>query len=163
MILIALGANLPSPVGDPVVTLRGALETLAERNIQVARLSPFYSAIAWPDPKDPPFVNAVASLLTQLEPAPLLAALHDVEVKFGRTRKEPNFPRTLDLDIIDYEGRIEPGPPELPHPRAATRAFVLVPLRDIAPAWCHPVNGHTVSRLIAALPVATEMPRNLIL
>jgi 2-amino-4-hydroxy-6-hydroxymethyldihydropteridine diphosphokinase len=161
MILIALGANLPSPVGEPVVTMRAALENLAQRGIKVEYLSPFYRTLAWPDRNDPPFVNAVANVLTQLEPGPLLAALQDVERKFGRTPKVLNAPRTLDLDIIDYEGRIERGPPELPHPRVIARAFVLVPLADVAPHWHHPVSRCTVSELIAALPKDEEMPRKL--
>ena len=94
-----------------------------------------------------------------MQPAQLLAALHDVEVKFGRVRKVRNAPRTLDLDLIDYDGRIQEGPPQLPHPRIAGRPFVLVPLRDVAPDWRHPHSGRTVSELIAALPTATEMPR----
>ena len=161
MILIALGANLPSPVGEPVVTMRTALEKLAQRGIKVEHLSPFYRTVAWPDHNDPPFVNAVANVLTQFEPGPLLAALQDVERKFGRKPKVPNAPRTLDLDIIDYEGRIERGPPELPHPRINARAFVLVPLADVAPHWHHPVSRRTVSELIAALPKDEEMPRKL--
>ena len=161
MILIALGANLPSPAGEPAATLRAALETFAFYDVQVERISPFYQTKAWPDANDPSFVNAIARVKSQLQPAQLLAALHDVEVKFGRVRKVRNAPRTLDLDLIDYDGRIELGPPQLPHPRIESRAFVLVPLRDVAPDWRHPQSVRTVSELIAALPPATEMPRNL--
>jgi 2-amino-4-hydroxy-6-hydroxymethyldihydropteridine diphosphokinase len=82
----------------------------------------------------------------------LLAALHGIEARFGRTRTRPNAPRTLDLDLIDYDGRIESGPPELPHPRAGLRAFVLLPLRNVAPQWTHPVSGQSVDGLIAAMP-----------
>lgn len=152
MILIALGANLPSPAGTPTETLRQALFRLAQRGITIETQSGFYKSAAWPDPSDPAFVNAVASVHTELDPAQLLAALHVIEAQFGRRRTRPNGPRTLDLDIVDYDQRVEQGPPELPHPRMHTRLFVLCPLRDVAPAWRHPVLHATVSELIAALP-----------
>jgi 2-amino-4-hydroxy-6-hydroxymethyldihydropteridine diphosphokinase len=78
--------------------------------------------------------------------------LHRIESDYGRTRSaKRNAPRTLDLDLIDYDGRVEEGPPLLPHPRLADRAFVLIPLSDIAPDWRHPVTGHSVTELVAAL------------
>lgn len=81
-----------------------------------------------------------------------MARLHAVEQKFGRARGVRNAPRTLDLDLLDYNGRIEGGPPVLPHPRIETRGFVLVPLAEVAPSWKHPVSGRNVSTLIDALP-----------
>jgi len=77
--------------------------------------------------------------------------LHDTEDFFGRTRGAKNAPRTLDLDLIDYDGRIERGPPELPHPRMADRAFVLVPLEEIAPGWRHPLTDKSITELLLAL------------
>lgn len=151
MILIALGANLPSTAGTPRDTLRAALASLGARGITIERLSGFYLSEAWPDPTDPPFVNAVASVRTSLSPDELLRMLHEVEAEFGRKPGPRNSPRPLDLDIVDYEGRIEHGDPELPHPRMGDRAFVLVPLREIAPEWRHPVTGLTLDQLIAAL------------
>jgi 2-amino-4-hydroxy-6-hydroxymethyldihydropteridine diphosphokinase len=151
MILIALGANLPSAKGTPKDTLRAALASLGARGITVERQSGFYQSQAWPNPSDPPFVNAVASVRTKLPPAELLHVLQEVEVEFGRKPGPRNSPRPLDLDIIDYDGRIEHGDPELPHPRMGTRAFVLVPLRDVAPDWRHPVSGRTVTELVADL------------
>ena len=65
-----------------------------------------------------------------------------------------NAPRTLDIDILDYNGLVESGPPELPHPRIAGRGFVLVPLAQIAPQWRHPVSGKTVGELMAELSPA---------
>jgi len=152
VVLIALGANLPSPAGEPAQTLTAALRELAGHAITIEKRSGFYRSAAWPDPNDPLFVNAVARVATALSPAELLKVLHKVEAYFGRTRGDANAPRTLDLDLLDYDGRIEKGPPELPHPRMEQRSFVLLPLRDVAPDWTHPVSGRTVSDLIAELP-----------
>jgi 2-amino-4-hydroxy-6-hydroxymethyldihydropteridine diphosphokinase len=154
MIVIALGANLPSPLGLPAETLAQVLFLLAQRSITIERQSGFYRTAAWPNPQDPPFINAVAIIRTALAPADLLKLLHDVERLFGRERGTLNAPRTLDLDIIDYDGRVESGPPVLPHPRMHTRPFVLCPLREIAPEWRHPVSGFSASQLIAALPAS---------
>jgi 2-amino-4-hydroxy-6-hydroxymethyldihydropteridine diphosphokinase len=152
MIFIALGANLPSSVGMPRETLCAALDQFSNAGIRIVSVSPFYAAKAWPDPSDPPFVNAVALIETELSPSALMMKLHDIETLFGRKRSVKNAPRTLDLDLIDYEGHIEDGPPVLPHPRLRDRAFVLAPLRDIALDWRHPVSGETVGELLAALP-----------
>ncbi len=86
-----------------------------------------------------------------------MARLHEVEREFGRVRDVRNAPRTLDLDLLDYDGRVEGGPPVLPHPRIEQRAFVLVPLADVAPLWKHPVSGRNVRALIDALPEHARM------
>jgi 2-amino-4-hydroxy-6-hydroxymethyldihydropteridine diphosphokinase len=156
VIFIALGANLPSVVGEPAATLRALLGTLPQRNVAVQCVSPFYRSIAWPDPHDPEFVNAVASIECEFSPESLLGVLKDSERSFGRQSAERNAPRPLDLDILDYHGRVESGPPILPHPRLHERAFVLVPLRDIAPSWHHPVSCQSVNALIEALPAETR-------
>lgn len=158
MILIGLGANLHSPAGMPAETLKAALHALAGRGITVETRSGFYRSAAWPNPSDPPFVNAVAAVVTNLSPAALLAVVHDVEASFGRKRGAPNAPRSLDLDILDYDGVIQESAPQLPHPRMAGRPFVLLPLRDVTPNWRHPVSSLTVDELIAALP-ATNIVR----
>ena len=156
MILIALGANLPSNGLEPVETLQRALALLGERGALVVAVSSFYETPAWPDITDPPFVNAVAAVNTQLQPVELLALLHGVETEFGRMRSAPNAPRTLDIDLIDFEGAVMNGPLVLPHPRAASRTFVLVPLAQVAPGWRHPVTGQGVAELLAALPEADK-------
>ena len=152
MILIALGANLPSSVGPPAATLRAALARLAQRNVAARTVSPFYRSAAWPDPRNPEFVNAVARVETNLSPYDLLAVLKETERAFGRETTERNAPRPLDLDILDYNGRIESGPPTLPHPRLHERGFVLITIRDIAPDWKHPISGLGVNALIESLP-----------
>ncbi len=152
MILIALGANLESPAGPPRVTLAGARGSRAAKRIRVLKVSPFYETPAWPDPSDPPFVNAVALVQTPLGPASLMEALHRIEAEFGRIRDTRNAPRTLDLDLLDYDGHVEDGPPLLPHPRIAERAFVLVPLADIAPSWRHPKSGLGITQILESIP-----------
>ena len=152
MILLGLGANLPSHAGAPAATLHAALRELARNGITPVATSSFYVSPAWPDPLDPPFVNAVTRVQADQGPAELLAVLHAVEARFGRVRSVRNAPRTLDLDLLDYNGYIQPGPPELPHPRMTDRAFVLVPLAEVAPEWRHPQLGLHAAALLARLP-----------
>jgi 2-amino-4-hydroxy-6-hydroxymethyldihydropteridine diphosphokinase len=154
VILIALGANLDSAAGPPRLTLACALGSMAAERIRVLKVSSFYQTPAWPDPSDPPFVNAVAQVQTPLGPASLMAALHRIETLYGRVRQTTNAPRTLDLDLLDYGGRIDSGPPVLPHPRIAERGFVLVPLADVAPDWRHPKARLGIRQMIESIPAA---------
>ncbi len=153
MIVIALGANLSSSVGAPRDTLAAALlARLSAQGIGVTHRSSYYVTKAWPNPADPVFVNAVARVETERSPRALMELLHGTEEFFGRSRGAKNAPRTLDLDLIDYDGRVELGPPELPHPRLADRAFVLVPLAEVAPGWRHPATRRSIAELLSALP-----------
>jgi 2-amino-4-hydroxy-6-hydroxymethyldihydropteridine diphosphokinase len=159
MILIALGANLPGPAGPPVAQLAAAIDALPPHGVRALRRSQWWRSPAWPDPSDPPFVNAVAEICTALPPDELLRTLHAVEAGLGRRRTTANAPRPIDIDLIDYHGRIADGAtggPILPHPRLASRGFVLLPLAEIAPAWRHPATGETLAAMIAALPAGTE-------
>src|SRR5258705_2162132 len=118
MIYIALGANLPSSVGAPEVTLRRVLALLPSRGVAVEAVSPFYRSPAWPDATEPPFVNAVARVRTKLGPAELMRVLLKIETEFGRRRTAKNAPRILDLDIIDYGGLVtDASHLMLPHPQ----------------------------------------------
>lgn len=152
MILIALGSNLKSPAGPPAATLKGALARLERLGVKILSISSFYETPAWPDPFDPAFVNAVAAVHTALQPVELLNLLHGVETEFGRMRSAPNAARTLDIDLLDYDGQVMTDGIVLPHPRLAERSFVLVPLVEIAPGWTHPVSGRGGADLLAGLP-----------
>jgi 2-amino-4-hydroxy-6-hydroxymethyldihydropteridine diphosphokinase len=152
MILIALGSNLPFADKQPPEVVQAALAALGREGIVIEARSRLYSTAAWPDPTQPRYVNAVACVRTPLDPSSLMERLHRIEQEFGRVRGARNASRTLDLDLIDYDGRIMKGELRLPHPRLGSRGFVLKPLAEVAPDWRHPETGETVTALIAALP-----------
>ena len=153
MILIAFGGNLPNVQhGSPRETIEAALGALCERGVSVLARSRWYSTAPVPPSDQPRFVNLVAWIDSALLPGELLALLHDVEEEFGRVRGARNAARVLDIDLLDHNGAVSTDWPELPHPRMDERAFVLVPLHDVAPDWRHPVSGARVDDLIAAAP-----------
>jgi 2-amino-4-hydroxy-6-hydroxymethyldihydropteridine diphosphokinase len=134
---------------------------LGDSGILVAASSSWYATAPIPKSEQPDFVNGVVRVVTTLDPASLLLLLHRIEDDFGRVRVNRNEARVLDLDLIDYAGRVqspETGP-ILPHPRAHERGFVLVPLREIAPRWRHPVTGAGIDALIRDLPDANDVKR----
>ena len=159
MILIGLGANLPSAAGPPRATLEAALAALEAAEVSLLGRSPWYRSAPLPAGDQPWFVNSVAVVRTRLDAPALLAVLHQVEARFGRVRRQRNAPRPLDLDLLDYDGQIRSEPPLLPHPRLHERAFVLLPLRDVAPAWRHPVSGRSVGELIDSLAPGQAVER----
>jgi 2-amino-4-hydroxy-6-hydroxymethyldihydropteridine diphosphokinase len=162
MILLGLGSNLPTKSHrSSVEVLTESLKSLSKRKIKVEQLSSWYRSAPVPISDQPWFVNAVASLRSALPPRELLAALHDVEAEFGRERSLRNASRTLDLDLLAYEDAVigEPGGLVLPHPRLGERAFVLLPLAEIAPGWRHPVSGRTAGEMLADLPAGQAVEK----
>jgi 2-amino-4-hydroxy-6-hydroxymethyldihydropteridine diphosphokinase len=155
-IYIALGANLSHGACSPRATLALARLALTEAGLPVVAASSDWHSPAWPDPSDPPYVNAVVEIASTASAREILDALHTIEARFGRERGIRNAPRPMDLDLIDCRGeRIEAEDGlVVPHPRATGRAFVLLPLAEIAPGWTDPVSARTITELIAALPQA---------
>jgi 2-amino-4-hydroxy-6-hydroxymethyldihydropteridine diphosphokinase len=154
MILVALGANLPGPAGPPLAQCEAALGRLAAAGVAIIGRSRWYESTPVPASDQPNFVNGVVAVGTEQGPVALLGTLHAVEAALGRVRGIANAARTIDLDLLDYDGLVRDGdePPILPHPRLAERGFVLRPLADVMPAWRHPVSGRSVGELLAALP-----------
>lgn len=143
---IALGANL----ADPVEQVRRAIAALATLpQTELVRVSSLYRTAPVGVRGHPDFINAVARIDTRLGPEALLAALLAIEARFGRRRDQPLSPRTLDLDLLLYADLecVQAGPPELlvPHPRMHLRAFVLVPLLEIAPQATIPGRGRAAA------------------
>ncbi len=137
-VFVGLGANL----GDAAVTLRLAIDEIARLpTTRIVAVSSFY-VTAPVDATGPDYTNAVVEISTDLQPAALLQALHDIEAEHGRLRLYRNAPRTLDLDLLLYGQRVSADPAvTLPHPRLHQRAFVLQPLLEIAPTLGHPLLG----------------------
>lgn len=155
MILIGIGANLPSSAyGPPLVTCSAAVDALDARGVTVSRRSRWYSSAPVPPSEQPYYVNGVLEVDTRLSAEALLQALHDVERVFGRCRGERNGARVLDLDLLAYGSlTTDSGAAvEVPHPRMHERVFVLRPLADLAPQWRHPRFGRSITELLAAVP-----------
>lgn len=154
MILVALGANLPTAAyGPPERGLQEALRRLGARGAATQARSRLWRTAPVPASDQPDYLNAVARLDTTLGPEALLAEMLAVERELGRERGVRWGPRTIDLDLLAYEDVIRDAPDlTLPHPRLVGRAFVLLPLAEAAPGWRHPVLGVTVEELIARLP-----------
>ncbi len=147
---VALGSNL----GDRRSHLEAAMEALeATPGIAIVARSGTYETDPIGPPPQGPYLNAVVRIETSLDPARLLARLLEIERERGRTRgAERNTARTLDLDLLDYEGlslRMDEPALELPHPRLHERSFVLEPLCDLAPDRIHPTLGESYATLAA--------------
>lgn len=155
---IGLGSNLASSAGDPAETVRAAIGALSATGT-VDAVSSLYRTQPVGYREQPYFINAVARVVTQLEPEALLRALLEIERAFGRDRRlsVPKGPRTLDLDLLlvfqsDSRDAIVYDIPslKLPHPEIVNRRFVLEPLAEVAPELRLPASGKTTRELLEA-------------
>ena len=174
-VVIALGANMFADRTSPIDVFHAAFEMLQDKGIRTKCISKFYRTPCFPAGSGPDYINACASLTCQIGPEDLLQHLHDVEEKLGRKRIKRWDSRIIDLDLLFMDNFVRPDaqtllhwinlPPDqqqevapqqliLPHPRLQDRAFVLVPLMDVAPNWRHPVLKKTVKQLFEAMPKA---------
>lgn len=170
--LVALGSNVAFDGDGPAEILKKALDSIEKRGIEIRSCSRFFRTPAYPAGAGPDFVNAAIAVEVPGDAARFLAHLHAIEAEMGRLRVQRWGARTLDLDLIAAGAQVLPdarifrywremplaqqqeATPDqlvLPHPRLAERAFVLVPLMDVAPDWRHPVTGATVRQMHDAL------------
>jgi 2-amino-4-hydroxy-6-hydroxymethyldihydropteridine diphosphokinase len=171
--LVAIGGNIPSDVGEVSKTISESLKQFQMVGLNIRSISGFYKTPCFPAGAGPDYINAAVALTTQLTARETLDALHKIENSFGRQRIERWGRRTLDLDLVAYDNAVLPDrktydhwcalPAEtqasaapdqlvLPHPRVQDRAFVLIPLADVAAGWVHPVLKTTISDMLAAQP-----------
>lgn len=149
-IFLSLGSNL----GDRLAHLRSGLDWLHGHGLEILQVSQVYQTepVGCP-PGSPDFLNLAVVARTLLDPAECLQAIQGAENARERTRPVPNAPRSLDVDILLWDDLVLDSPElVVPHPRMATRRFVLVPLVELAPGLRHPILGATVEELLAACP-----------
>lgn len=146
-VYLALGSNM----GNRKQNLTEAIDYLSQR-VRVARCSSTYDTEPVGNPDQQRFLNMVCRIYTSLEPKALLSLAKGIESKMGRVFGKVNAPRPIDIDILIY-GDLVLNTPDLviPHPRMTRRAFVLVPLAEIAPALKHPTSGKAIKQLLSEL------------
>ncbi len=150
--LLSLGSNLQ----DRIAHITSAIQELAASNIRIAKTSSIYETEPWGmDKNTMPFINIAILAHTKLPPQQLLNTIKQIESNHGRTNepKDSYQPRTLDIDIIDFNGQIIHTPQlTLPHPRLHLRKFVLMPILELAPEWQHPILAKTAKQLLETCP-----------
>ena len=163
-LLLGVGGNVAGPWGSPRQTLARAFRELERAGVTIVRASNYYCTKPVGDTPQPRYLNAVVLANAYIAPGALLRLLKHIEHRAGRRTARAMASRPLDLDILDYGGRRigrpgrrrERGRLILPHPEMHARAFVLVPLLEVAPAWQHPPSGRTVKALLAQLSPAAR-------
>ena len=152
MILLNVGSNLNSAKGDRLFNLKKTLELIKLENIKIIKISSVYETPSYPNKKNPKFLNIGLNIESDHSPFDLIKIFNRTEKKLQRIREIKNQPRTCDIDLIDYEGKILNSKELIiPHPRAHLRNFVLFPLKEMSPLWIHPILNKKIDFLIKKL------------
>ena len=143
MLLLGIGSNLNSKFGDRFKNIDLAISQLKSYKIQLIKRSSFYESPSYPDNKNPKFINVVIQCALSITPERLASIIMSIEKNLDRVRNIENEPRTCDIDIIDYYGKVIDFNYnnlifKVPHEKIINRNFVLLPLKEIVPNWIHP-------------------------
>ena len=149
---LGIGSNL----GNKKNNIDKAKFYLINNSIKIIKTSSFYETISWPNSKHPRFYNIVIKISTNMNPERLFNLIKLIEKKIGRKKSKINYPRTCDIDILDFNGiylnfEINKQPLIIPHPRLDNRNFVLFPLFEIEKNWKHPINKKKIYELLGNL------------
>jgi len=152
MIYINIGSNLNSSKGDRLYNLKRSIELIKYKKFKILKISNIYETPSYPNKKYPKFLNICLAGESKEKPELLIKKFQSIEKALHRIKSSKNQPRTCDIDIIDWYGKIVNFEKiVLPHPRAHLRNFVLYPLRELAPNWTHPVLNKKIELLIKKL------------
>ena len=153
-VYLGFGSNL----GSRAEHLAAAIRLMKGADLVIERVSPVYESPPYGYADQPDFLNLVVRAKTELDPHALFRRAKEIEKRLGRRQTIRNGPRPIDIDIIAYDDRIlDDDLLTVPHPRMRDRAFVLVPLRDVAPNFVLPTTGESIEQLSAALPPASAV------
>tara|TARA_B100000945_G_C20144515_1_gene485524 strand:- start:91 stop:606 length:516 start_codon:yes stop_codon:yes gene_type:complete len=145
IVYLALGSNL----GNRLLNLEKAKFNLIKNGIKILNISNFYATPSWPNKNFPYYINIVIKIETKLDPYQLFNLVKQIEILLGRKINKKNHPRTCDIDIIDFNGKIiNENKLKIPHKRLQQRNFVLIPLYEICRNWIHPVTGKNIINLL---------------
>ena len=152
MIFLNIGSSLDSVKGNRIFNLKKALELIQLEKIKIIKISNIFETPSYPNKKNPKFLNIGLEIKCNHSPQELIKKFNKIEKKLQRTRGVKNQPRTCDIDLIDYDGKIiDTMELSLPHPRCHLRNFVLFPLKEISPTWIHPILNKKIDFLIKKL------------
>ena len=152
MIYINIGSNLNSQNGDRTFNIKKAIKLIRFEKIKIIKKSSIYETPSYPNKKNPKFLNICLQIESKYKPEFLIQKFKIIEKKLQRKRGLKNQPRTCDIDIIDYNGKVIKSKNLItPHPRAHLRNFVLFPLFEISSEWIHPILNKKIDYLINKL------------
>ena len=153
-VFLSLGSNL----GNKTLNLNKAKCLILDNNIKIIKISNYYETLSWPNKKFPKYINIVLKILTNLKPPALFIKLKEIEKLLGRKDAAKNFPRTCDIDILDFNQKkinfiTKKQNVIIPHPRLHKRSFVLLPLYEISKNWTHPNTNEKIPILLSKIDI----------
>ena len=152
MIILNIGSNLDSIKGNRIFNLKETLKLIRLEKIKIIKISSIYETPSYPNQKNPKFLNIGIKIKCDHSPKNLIKKFNKIEKILQRTRGIKNQPRTCDIDLIDYDGKILNSKKlKIPHSKAHLRNFVLFPIKEIAPSWIHPILNKRIDFLIKKL------------